>query len=91
MRSSIRATNTVQSSEIWISSKLREMIAREWTYLRGAGQSELKRNPSLACTMASSRVMASTAPLLAVYANWGVALPVKATTLAVLMILPLVF
>jgi hypothetical protein len=36
------------------------------THLRGAGQSELKRKPSLACTIASSRVRASTAPLLAV-------------------------
>ena len=38
--------------------------------------------------MASSLVMARTAPLLAVYASCGVALPSKATTLAVLMMLP---
>lgn len=61
------------------------------TYFRGAGQRALNRNPSFACTMASSRVIASTAPLLAVYANWGVALPIRATTLAVLMMLPVVF
>lgn len=57
-------------------------------YLSGAGQSALKRNPSFACTIASSRVMAKTAPLLAVYANCAVALPTRATTLAVLMMLP---
>jgi hypothetical protein len=37
--------------------------------------------------MANSLVIASTAPLLAVYASWGVALPTSATTLAVLMTL----
>lgn len=43
--------------------------ASDDTYLSGAGQRELNRNPSLACTIANSRVIASTAPLLAVYAN----------------------
>lgn len=44
-------------------------FSRAWhlsTYLRGAGQRELKRKPSRAWTMASSRVMARTAPLEAV-------------------------
>lgn len=63
----------------------------ENTYFRGAGHKALNRNPSRACTMANSRVNARTAPLLAVYANWGVALPTKATTLAVLIMLPFVF
>ena len=44
-------------------------LVRGVLYFRGAGQSALNRNPSRACTMASSRVIASTAPLLAVYAN----------------------
>ena len=36
------------------------------TYLRGAGQSALNLNPSFACTIANSLVIANTAPLLAV-------------------------
>lgn len=36
------------------------------TYFNGAGQSELNLNPSRACTMANSLVIANTAPLLAV-------------------------
>ena len=39
------------------------------TYFSGAGHNALNLNPSRACTIASSRVMASTAPLLAVYAS----------------------
>ena len=94
MRSSAWAADTVllpRTEHGDLVSECRERIVREWTYLSGAGQSELKRNPSFAWTMASSRVMASTAPLLAVYASWGVALPIRATTLAVFIILPLVF
>ena len=60
-------------------------------YFRGAGHRELNLKPSLACTMANSLVSARTAPLLAVYANWGVAEPTRATTLAVLMTLAFVF
>lgn len=71
---------------------------------KGAGQSELKRNPvqktayqhakcgvwshhepSRAWTIASSLVIAKTAPLEAVYASCGVALPIRATTEAVLI------
>ena len=58
------------------------------TYLSGAGQSELNLNPSFACTIANSLVIANTAPLLAVYASCGVALPTRATTLVVLITLP---
>lgn len=60
-------------------------------YFNGAGQSALNLNPSLACTIANSLVIANTAPLLAVYASCGVALPTRATTLAVLMMEPRVF
>lgn len=66
-------------------------VAEKASYFRGAGQSALNLKPSLAWTMASSRVMASTAPLLAVYASCGAPLPTRATTLAVLMILVFVF
>lgn len=54
----------------------------------GPGQSELKRMPSRAWIMASSRVMARTAPLEAVYASWGVAAPSLATKEATLMTEP---
>lgn len=57
----------------------------EESYLSGAGQSELNLNPSRAWTIANSRVIARTAPLLAVYANCGVAAPTSATIDAVLI------
>ncbi len=72
----------IEVGEVWMVKS---------AYLRGAGQRALKRIPSLACTIANSLVIAKTAPLLAVYASCGVALPTNATTLAVLMILPFVF
>jgi hypothetical protein len=61
------------------------------TYLSGAGQRELNRKASLAWQIANSRVNAMTAPLLAVYASCGVALPTSATTLAVLITLAVFF
>lgn len=61
------------------------------TYFSGAGHKALNLKPSLAWTIASSLVKASTAPLLAVYASWGVAAPTRATTEAVLMMEPFVF
>src|SRR5690242_19364293 len=60
-------------------------------YFKGPGHNELNLNPSRAWTIASSLVIANTAPLLAVYASCGVALPINATKLAVLIIIPLVF
>ena len=56
--------------------------------LSGPGQSALTRMFSRACTTASSRVSASTAPFEAVYATCGVAAPTLATKLAVLTTLP---
>mmetsp|Transcript_21660 Transcript_21660/g.41347 ORF Transcript_21660/g.41347 Transcript_21660/m.41347 type:complete len:207 (+) Transcript_21660:586-1206(+) len=50
---------------------------------RGPGQRLLNRMFSRACTTANSRVSARTAPLLAVYATWGVAAPMCATKDAV--------
>src|SRR6266545_7066718 len=55
----------------------------------GPGQSALIRMPSRANCTPSSRVMASTPPLLAVYAICDVAAPSSATNDAVLMIEPL--
>src|SRR6266545_1245656 len=55
----------------------------------GPGHSALTRMPSRANCTPSSRVIASTPPLLAVYAICEVAAPINATKLAVLMIEPL--
>ena len=56
--------------------------------LSGPGHRELTRTPSLAWMTASSLVRARTAPLLAVYAIWGVAAPRNATNEAVLITEP---
>ena len=55
----------------------------------GPGHSALTRMPSRANCTPSSRVIASTPPLLAVYEICDVAAPISATNEAVLMIEPL--
>ena len=54
----------------------------------GPGQSALQRTPRRAHSTAISRVIASTPPLLAVYAICGVAAPISATNDATLTIEP---
>ena len=58
--------------------------------LSGPGQSALTRMFSRACTTASSRVSASTAPFEAVYATCGVAAPTLVPTALVMLLLVLV-